>query len=106
MACSFHCSLSPLSRTQDLGTIENKLLATESKLPNSDVGAADALTGDLSDASAPSVARSEVYASPDEFASDVRMVWRNTFLYNQPALAIYQWARELSIKFEQQYAQL
>lgn len=91
--------------SQDLGTIEKKLIATDTKLANCELGAADAVN-EMSDDAAQQVSRSDVYGSPEEFASDVRMVWRNTHLYNKPALEVYQFARALSIKFEEWFAML
>ena len=60
--------LTIIKHPMDLTTVENKLIATE----------AAATSADVSSATATSTAG--IYTSPDEFASDVRMIWRNTFL--------------------------
>lgn len=81
----------------DLGTVESKLLATEAAAVAADIGE----SGARGVGPAPGT-----YSEPEEFASDMRMIWRNAFLYNKPELIVHQWAKELSIKFETWYAQL
>jgi hypothetical protein len=43
---------------------------------------------------------------PDLFASDVRLVWSNAKLYNQPGSAIYLAADRLSKLFEKRFSKL
>ena len=40
------------------------------------------------------------YRDPDSVISDIRMVWRNAFVYNKPEHFVSQNARDMSIKFE------
>jgi len=80
----------------DLATVEAKLTATEARAASAEIG----------DAAAAPPADGTTYASPDEFASDVRMIWRNCYLYNKAEHAVTAWAKELSIKFEQGFLQL
>lgn len=42
------------------------------------------------------------YAHPDEFVSDVRLVFRNCYIYNAEGTAVWVWAMELSKLFESQ----
>jgi hypothetical protein len=80
-----------IKHPMDLATIEAKLLATEARQAAAEIG--PPRTEADNDGT--------TYASPDDFASDVRMIWRNCFLYDKEAHAVTAWAKELSIKFEQ-----
>eukprot|EP00457_Paulinella_chromatophora_P016480 gb/GEZN01017297.1/.p1 GENE.gb/GEZN01017297.1/~~gb/GEZN01017297.1/.p1 ORF type:complete len:213 (+),score=41.69 gb/GEZN01017297.1/:38-676(+) len=46
------------------------------------------------------------YPNIDKFASDVRLVWKNAMLYNQPGSEIYTTAEKLSKAFERKMAKL
>ena len=46
------------------------------------------------------------YSAPEDFASDMRMIFRNAFLYNKPDNFVVIAARELSVKFEPGWAAL
>lgn len=61
-----------IAHPQDLNTIENKLLTDP-------IG----------------------YQNPDEFISDVRLVFRNAYLYNRQDSIYFAQAKQLSIAFEQ-----
>ena len=79
----------------DLATAEAKLLATEARATAAEVGNAAAAPADGS-----------FYSVPEDFASDMRMIFRNAFLYNKPDNFVVIAARELSVKFEQGWAAL
>jgi len=80
----------------DLATVEAKLMATEARARAAEIG----------DPALMPPPDGTTYASPDECASDVRMIWRNCYLYNKPEHVVTQSAKEMSIKFEQSFLQL
>jgi hypothetical protein len=43
------------------------------------------------------------YPSPDKYAADIRLVWRNAMTYNRPDSEIYRNAEKLSKLFERKY---
>lgn len=47
-----------------------------------------------------------VYASPEEFADDVRKVFSNCFVYNPKGSDVYNWGAELLQTFEDKYEEL
>ena len=79
----------------DFSTIDAKLTATEAAAVAAEVGDAPTTESD-----------GTTYRTPEEFASDMRMVFRNAFLYNKPENVVFIWAKEMSIKFEQGWSQL
>lgn len=87
--------LSIVKHPMDFSTIDAKLTATEAAAAAAEVGDAPITASD-----------GTTYRSPDDFASDVRMVFRNAFLYNKPENVVAIWAKEMSIKFEQGWSQL
>lgn len=67
----------------DLTTVERKLMATETRQAAADVGTpVDAGVG----------AEKISYGAPEEFASDVRMIWRNSFLCTNPTARTHECA--------------
>jgi len=84
-----------IKHPMDLSTVEAKLQRTESDAPAAEIG--DAMNQPPSD---------DKYREPEEFASDMRLIFRNAFLYNKPELIVYKQAHDLSIKFETEYAKL
>ena len=46
------------------------------------------------------------YEEPDEFAAEVRKVWANCFLYNQPGTDVHRMATQLSAQFEEKFREL
>ncbi len=85
-----------IKHPMDLATVEAKLVATEARARAAEIG----------DPAAVPPPDGTTYASPDECASDVRMIWRNCYLYNKPEHVVTQSAKEMSIKFEQGFLQL
>eukprot|EP00467_Chlorarachnion_reptans_P014260 CAMPEP_0114515466 /NCGR_PEP_ID=MMETSP0109-20121206/16754_1 /TAXON_ID=29199 /ORGANISM="Chlorarachnion reptans, Strain CCCM449" /LENGTH=206 /DNA_ID=CAMNT_0001695679 /DNA_START=95 /DNA_END=715 /DNA_ORIENTATION=- len=49
---------------------------------------------------------SGVYGTPEEFAQDVRLVWKNAQTYNLPGSQIYKAASKLAKFFEKHFAKL
>jgi hypothetical protein len=84
-----------IKHPRDFSTIEAKLLATEAAAQAAEIGDPQARPQD-----------GTTYATPEEFASDVRMIFRNAFLYNREDHFVRVYAKEVSIKFESGYAQL
>ena len=71
------------------------------------------VSGGLSSVFKPSVIRcsqknldANVYASPEEFADDVRKVFSNCFVYNPKGSDVYNWGAELLQTFEDKYEEL
>lgn len=46
------------------------------------------------------------YSTPDEFAEDVRLVWKNAMTYNAPGSPVYIMATTLQNLFEKKFSQL
>jgi hypothetical protein len=46
------------------------------------------------------------YNTPDKFAADVRLVWKNAMTYNRPDSDIYSTADKLSTVFERKFAKI
>lgn len=46
------------------------------------------------------------YNTPDKFAADVRLVWKNAMTYNRPDSDIYSTADKLSKVFERKFAKI
>lgn len=85
-----------IKHPMDMATVDAKLLATE----------AAAVAAEMGDADSKPPADGTTYATPDDFASDMRMIFRNAYLYNKAENVVYIWAKEMSIKFEQGWSQL
>lgn len=85
-----------IKHPMDMATVDAKLVATE----------AAATAAEMGDSESKPPADGTTYANPDDFASDMRMIFRNAFLYNKPENPVYIWAKEMSIKFEQGWSQL
>jgi hypothetical protein len=49
-------------------------------------------------------ARGERYRNIDEAAFDIRLIWRNSMLYNLPGSKVYVLAQQLSAAWEREYA--
>lgn len=43
------------------------------------------------------------YTAIDQFAKDMRLIWENTYLYNDEECEVYQYAKQLSADFEKLY---
>lgn len=50
--------------------------------------------------------RNGLYASPSQFASDVRKIWNNSFLYNAKGSDIYQMTVSMSNYFEKLFSEI
>ena len=46
------------------------------------------------------------YLTPEKFATDVRLVWKNAMTYNRPDSEIYITADKLSKLFERKFAKI
>lgn len=46
------------------------------------------------------------YSTPEDFAEDVRLVWRNAMTYNPADHQIHKWAQQLSGIFEKKFSKI
>lgn len=72
-----------ITKPMDLGTVRNKLLATQSTTSD------DA---------------SKIYSSIEACASDIRQIWCNAMVYNSPGSVVYVAAHKLSEYFENEFS--
>jgi hypothetical protein len=46
------------------------------------------------------------YHTPDEYAADVRLTFKNAMIYNNAQHAVHKWAKALTQQFERKYSQM